>query len=171
MQEYFGADQATSHYINQRWPIFLTQTCITQAILWTNEGLIFTQINVPLGFNELEVYAIWKLAVLVCSMFTQHQHVCKSASPGVGVTKPISSAPLFSQFFRVIKILVTYGISHPYLTDVSCGDICEIWMWFGESNMYFCKIKNFTNREINERSFSNPHPREKLSCKQGTLAN
>ena len=24
--------------------------------------------------------------------------------------------------------------------------------------MYFCKIENFTYGEINERSFSNPHP-------------
>ena len=31
-------------------------------------------------------------------------------------------------------------------------------MWFKESNIYFCQIKNFTYGEINERSFSNPHP-------------
>ena len=30
-------------------------------------------------------------------------------------------------------------------------------MWFKESNSYFCKIENFANGEINERSFSNPH--------------
>ena len=32
-------------------------------------------------------------------------------------------------------------------------------MWFEESNMYFCETENFAYEEINERSFSNPHPR------------
>ena len=31
-------------------------------------------------------------------------------------------------------------------------------MWFEESNMYFCHVDNFAYGEINERSFSNPHP-------------
>ena len=43
--------------------------------------------------------------------------------------------------------------------QLSCGDTCQIWMWFEESNMYSCKIDNFAYGEINERSFSNPHPR------------
>ena len=82
-------------------------------------------------------------------------------SSGVGVTKPISSVPLFS------KILVmweeTLAIEHHvYIWQVSpqlsCGDICQIWMWFEESNMYFCHNENFAYGEINERSFSNPHP-------------
>ena len=40
--------------------------------------------------------------------------------------------------------------------QLSCGDICQIWMWFEESNLYFCKIENFPHGEINERSLSNP---------------
>ena len=31
-------------------------------------------------------------------------------------------------------------------------------MWLEESNMYFCHVENFAYGEINERSFSNPHP-------------
>ena len=31
-------------------------------------------------------------------------------------------------------------------------------MWFKESNMYFCKVEIFAYGEINERSFSIPHP-------------
>ena len=31
-------------------------------------------------------------------------------------------------------------------------------MWFKESDMYFCNVENFAYGEINERSFSNPHP-------------
>ena len=42
--------------------------------------------------------------------------------------------------------------------QLSCGDTCQIWMWFDESNMYFCETENFACGEINERSFSNPHP-------------
>ena len=47
----------------------------------------------------------------------------------------------------------------PSVTLTACGDTCQIWMWFEESNMYFCEIENFAYGEINERSFSNPHPR------------
>ena len=42
--------------------------------------------------------------------------------------------------------------------QLSCGDTCQRWMWFRESNRYFCKIENFAYGEISERSFSNPHP-------------
>ena len=31
-------------------------------------------------------------------------------------------------------------------------------MWFKYSNRYFGEIDNFAYGEINERSFSNPHP-------------
>ena len=31
-------------------------------------------------------------------------------------------------------------------------------MWY-KSSRYFCQIENFAYGEINERSFSNPHPR------------
>ena len=44
------------------------------------------------------------------------------------------------------------------LPQLSCGDTCQIWMWLEESNMFFCHIENFAYGEINERSFSNPHP-------------
>ena len=43
--------------------------------------------------------------------------------------------------------------------QLSCGDTCQIWKWFKESNRYFCQIENFDFGEFNERSFSNPHPR------------
>ena len=45
--------------------------------------------------------------------------------------------------------------------QLSCGDTCQIWMWFEESNMYFREIENFAYGEVNERSFSNPHPSTK----------
>ena len=52
---------------------------------------------------------------------------------------------------------------HVYIWQVSpqlsCGDTWLIWMWSKESNRFFRKIENFANREIYERSFSNPRPR------------
>ena len=52
---------------------------------------------------------------------------------------------------------------HVYIWQVSpqltCGDTWQIWMWFRKSSSYFFKIENFSYGEINERSFSNPHPR------------
>ena len=48
-------------------------------------------------------------------------------------------------------------------------------MWYNKSNRYFCQIENFAYGEINERSFSNPHPtsiqvssRHDIWCKIGT---
>ena len=42
-------------------------------------------------------------------------------SPGVGVTKPISSVPLFSHFCIIIKIPLTCWISRLYLTGVTAA--------------------------------------------------
>ena len=56
-----------------------------------------------------------------------------SAKAGVGVTKPISSVPLFSEFLEMSKesLAIEY---HVYIWQVSpqlsCDDICQIWMWF-----------------------------------------
>ena len=79
-------------------------------------------------------------------------------TPGVGVTKPIFSVPLFSTFPSLSKqtLAIEYRVHIWQVSpQLSCGDTCQIWMWFGESNRYFCKIENFANGEISERSFSN----------------
>ena len=44
------------------------------------------------------------------------------------------------------------------LPQLSCGDACQICMWFEECSRYLCMIEKFAYVEINERSFSNPHP-------------
>ena len=44
------------------------------------------------------------------------------------------------------------------LPQLICDDTYQIWMWFEESNMYFCHMENFVYGQINERRFSNPHP-------------
>ena len=46
--------------------------------------------------------------------------------------------------------------------QLSCGDTCQIWMWFKESNRYFCKTEIFVYGKINKWSFSNPQPRKTI---------
>ena len=45
------------------------------------------------------------------------------ALPGVRVTKPIFSVPLFSHFFRMIKTVVTCMISSSYLAGVTAAEL------------------------------------------------
>ena len=45
------------------------------------------------------------------------KYVC--TVPELGVTTPIFPIPLFSKFFPIIKLLVTYGISRSYQTGVT----------------------------------------------------
>ena len=77
----------------------------------------------------------------------------------------LSRIPPFRYFlnFAALSKHTLAIIYHVYIWQVSpqlsCGDTWQIWMWFYESNMYFCHIDNFAYGEINERSFSNPHPR------------
>ena len=77
----------------------------------------------------------------------------------------LSQFPPF-RYFLNFPALLKYILAieyHVYIWQVStqrsCGDICQIWMWFKDTDSYFCKIENFAYGEINERSFSNPHPR------------
>ena len=42
---------------------------------------------------------------------------------GVGVTKPISSIPLFPQIFSTVKIHVNYKLSRSYLTGVTAAEL------------------------------------------------
>ena len=52
----------------------------------------------------------------------QDQNIFISCS-GVGVTKPISSVPLFSYFLRIAKTHVSYSISCSYLTGVAAAQL------------------------------------------------
>ena len=80
---------------------------------------------------------------------------------GWGLLSQFSPLRYFPHFPLLSKqtLAIEY---HVYIWQVSpqhsCGDNCQIWMWFRESNRYFCKIENFAYGEISERSFSNPHP-------------
>ena len=80
---------------------------------------------------------------------------------GWGLLSQFSPFRYFPHFPLLSKQMLAIEY-HVYIWQVSpqlsCGDTCQIWMWFRESNSYFCKIENLAYGEISERSFSNPHP-------------
>ena len=90
-----------------------------------------------------------------------HNTGCHITMLGWGLLSQFPPFRYFPNFSSLSKhtLTVKYRI---YIWQVSpqlsCGDTCQIWMWFVESNMYFCEIENFAYGEINERSFSNSHP-------------
>ena len=69
------------------------------------------------------------------------------------------------RYFPIFSALSKHTLAFKYHTDIwqvlpqlSCGGTCQI-VWVKWFKIYFCKIKNFAYRDINERSFRNPHPR------------
>ena len=80
---------------------------------------------------------------------------------GWGLLSQFPPFRYFPNFSALSKQTLAFEY-HVYIWQVSpqlsCGDICQILMWFEKSYMYFCHIENFAYGENNERSFSNPHP-------------
>ena len=70
-------------------------------------------------------------------ILTEFPKYISALIPGLKVTKPISSVPLFSWFVY--------------------GDTSQIWKRFKETRLYFCKVKYFLIGEINEQLFREPH--------------
>ena len=77
-------------------------------------------------------------------------------------TKPIYSS-WFSQYFKFIKTLLTCSQNYIHIWQLSpqpsCGDNCQIWMWFNKSNWYFSTGKKYPLRGAgnDEQNFSDPH--------------
>ena len=94
------------------------------------QGLYFV---VCLSMDLYYRYLIYRGLALCCVFIFYHDRfsmlpVHKRATrypyrSGVGVTKPISSVPLFSEFFSIIKTHVTYWISRLYLTGVAAAQL------------------------------------------------
>ena len=55
-----------------------------------------------------------------------------SNSPGVGVTKPISSLPQFSEFFSIVKTHLRYWMPRLYLTYVVAA---QLWSHLSNTNV------------------------------------
>ena len=62
----------------------------------------------------------WNLSYRLWLQKWQGQYIY---GPGVGVTEAISSVPLISRFFTIVKTLVTYWISCSYLTGVAAAQL------------------------------------------------
>ena len=80
---------------------------------------------------------------------------------GRGLLSQFSPFCYFPNFSASPKYMLAIVYRVPIwqvLPQLSCGDTCQIWMWCKWSNRYFDRIENFAYGEINERSFSNPHP-------------
>ena len=77
----------------------------------------------------------------------------KTPWSGVGVLNQSLVIIHFLYLIKIYETLITSYISQ----KPSCGDTCQIWMWFKRSSRYFWEMKNAPNRKINKQSFSNPH--------------
>ena len=84
--------------------------------------------------------------------------MCAFNIPGVGVTKLFPSRE-FPNFSEVLEhwLPTDYHVHTWWESPQHWGDICQIWMWFDESNIYVCNILNFQNEEINERRLSSTY--------------
>ena len=71
---------------------------------------------------------------------------------------PFRYFPIFSELSKHTLDIKYHVYIWQVSPQLSCGDTCQIWIWFKESNGYYCKGEHFAYGEINERSFSNPHP-------------
>ena len=57
------------------------------------------------------------------------------------------------------KLTIKYDVHFQQVSpQLTCGDTCQIWTWFKVCDVLLWQIEFFRNREINVRSFSNPHP-------------
>ena len=82
---------------------------------------------------------------------------------------PFRYSPYFPLLSKQTLAIECHVYIWQVLPQLSCGDTCQIWMWFRESNRYFCNIEYFAYGEISERSFSNPHPRTQFVKIQSSI--
>ena len=91
------------------------------------------------AFSACGRFGLWRLrfvAVSVCDRYNLSPFVLDSTrdqtTPGVGINKPISCAPLFSEFFSIVKKHTLAIEYHDYFWQVSLqlsySDTCQILM-------------------------------------------
>ena len=144
-----------NHYNFISFPMKIVPKCpitnkpaLVQIKTWYQIAIILTHnhcivLNQGMSYTSRVHCNMWicnrcPAAHLVRTRYGMH---LKRSKSGVGVTKPISYVPLLSEFFSIVKTNFSYWISCLYLEGVpqlSCGDTCQIWIWFEKCNMYFC---------------------------------
>ena len=125
--------------------------------------MIYIIIPFPICITTIFIFHIKKYFILYCQLSiprVQGWGLLSQFSP----FRYCPHFPILSKQALAIEHCVYIWQVSPQL---SCGDTCQIWMWFRESNRYFCRIEKFAYGEISERSFSNPHPwyqKRPVSC-------
>ena len=117
-------------------------------------------------FSDFGIIKFVGVNIYLTMLFMFRVHNNMVPDQGWGLLSEFSPFRYFPNFLAMLRQTLDIEY-HVYIWQVSpqlsCGDTCQIWMWFEDSNMYFCHIENFAYGEINERSFSNPHPKSKWS--------
>ena len=91
----------------------------------SSAGIMYMGYMYILIISCLRIHTHNVILHILCSCLTHKQSVSHitSTRSGVGVTKAISSVPLISRFFTIVKTLVTYWISCSYLTGVAAAQL------------------------------------------------
>ena len=63
---------------------------------------------------------------------------------------PFRYFPNFSPLSKYTSDLEYHVYIWQVSPQLSCGNNCQIWMWFKEHNRYICKIENYAYGEINQ---------------------
>ena len=104
--------------------------------------------------------AIWRAKIVLIVIHVARDEsllpTAQMAGPIVGQGWALlSQLPPF-RYFPNLSALSKHTLDikyHVYIWQVSpqlsCGDTCQIWMWFKESNSYFCKTENFAYKPTN----------------------
>ena len=136
-----------------------------KAHIYSNTWFIFFRYKVPARrsspLNVLLLRHYWPSIVNIncVDLVVWHCIWGLVVSQGWGLLSQLSPFRYFPHFPLLSKptLAIEYHVGIWQVSSQrSCGDTCQIWMWFRESNRYFCKIENFAYGEISERSFSNP---------------
>ena len=117
----------------------LVSTWRAYLLIWVNTSFLITSAErMQSNLKDIDYYQIDGLEqerrnsianalelCLSCTNPSKYRTALTSAGyrSGVGVTKPISSIPLFSKFFNIIKTHVSYWISRLYLTGVAAAQL------------------------------------------------
>ena len=168
------ADEATSHYLNQWWEVYWR----IYASLGLNELNWLSAIYGHCDSSRLGgvcacvcVYVCvcagnWSLVVYLMTWWCPtyiHSPTTTWDNGDLG-WRLLSRFPPFCYFPDFLTspkymLAIEYHIHIWQVSpQLSCNDTCQIWMRFKECSRYFCEIARFAYGEIDERSFSNPHP-------------
>ena len=75
---------------------------------------------------------------------------------GMGVIKPISSVPLISRYFTIVKTLVTYHVH--FWQELSCDDTCKYECDTNNLTGSFARSKTLLSEKLTNGTLVSPNP-------------